>query len=109
MKPEGSRPAAGRPPRQRRPHGRSPWRRRSRRHGLRPVLPPAEIGKEAPIADASLIFCDFADQALRVFLMTGISAPTTTAARMISRRPCRPTKAMMKAKTLVVPIMAAKP
>ena len=37
------------------------------------------------------------------------SAPTTMAARMISRRPCRPTKAMMNAKTLVVPIIAAKP
>ena len=34
---------------------------------------------------------------------------TTMAARMISRRPCRPTKAMMNAKTLVVPIIAAKP
>ena len=37
------------------------------------------------------------------------TTPTLLAARMISRRPCRPTKAMMNAKTLVVPIIAAKP
>lgn len=49
------------------------------------------------------------NQTRRVFLMMGTSAPTTMAARMISRRPCRPTKAMMNAKTLVVPIIAAKP
>lgn len=49
------------------------------------------------------------NQTRRVFLMMGTSAPTTMAARMISRRPCRPTKAMMNAKTLVVSIIAAKP
>ena len=55
MKPEGSRPAAGRPPRQRRPHGLRAVAA-AEPPGLRPVMPPAEIGKEAPVADASLIF-----------------------------------------------------
>ena len=51
MKPEGSRPAAAAAaaPRAQPVAAAEP-------PGLRPVLPPAEIGKEAPIADASLIF-----------------------------------------------------